>query len=186
MSANDLALSACGGNRAQILELSLSPLRASAAGLNTTQLPPEPAPRPGQQPGGPVPPANTTGKQLLLEEESNIFQSRMSERPLFTAGLTAPLLLLMAPNQTLLLRPSSPQRVFGNTVSSLPSLGTARGLGCKARGSSLCCSLQAPAQLLHANTRPVQSLHSKPVNFSALPQLTSESRIATNINYHRC
>lgn len=43
-----------------------------------------------------------------------------------------------------------------------------------------------PLLLFHANTLPIQSSHSKPVNFSVLPQLTSESRIAKNINYHRC
>lgn len=73
-------------NRTQMLELSLSPLRGSAAGLNTTQLPPEPDPRPGQQPGGPVLPA----KSSSLKRRVSIFQLRVCEWPLFTARLTPP------------------------------------------------------------------------------------------------
>lgn len=89
MSAFDPALDkhATGclhSNRAQMIELSPSSLRASAAGLNKTQLSPAPDLSPGQQPGGPVLPANSSS----LKRESNLFQLRMCEWPLFTAGLT--------------------------------------------------------------------------------------------------
>lgn len=100
--------------------------------------------------------------------------------PFYKQSSHLPLSCLVALTQTLQ-RSSSPQGALGSIASSPHPM-----LAVGPRLSPLCSSLGAPAWLSRANTLPIQSSHSKAVNFSAPSQLKGKAGVATDVNYHQC